>query len=193
MGKTAIPSVFPAEGTYELSTLHVNLSCAASHAVIHYTIDGTEPTADSPIYHREAGLIPVKHTDGAESITIRAFAQADGLQSSDTVAFTYRFACRPKGVFRHSLLREPSDTAAGLIRIEDFDLDRMYLIIGQKRAALIDAGWDYDGDLPALCHALTGGLPVDLLIAHGHPDHVAQAGNLLNTAARSMLPMLTNL
>ena len=64
MGKTAIPSVFPAEGTYELSTLHVNLSCAASHAVIHYTIDGTEPTADSPIYHREAGLIPVKHTDG---------------------------------------------------------------------------------------------------------------------------------
>ena len=29
MGKTAIPSVFPAEGTYELSTLHVNLSCAA--------------------------------------------------------------------------------------------------------------------------------------------------------------------
>ena len=72
MGKTAIPSVFPAEGTYELSTLHVNLSCAASHAVIHYTIDGTEPTADSPIYHREAGLIPVKHTDGVESITIRA-------------------------------------------------------------------------------------------------------------------------
>lgn len=132
MGKTAIPSVFPAEGTYELSTLHVNLSCAASHAVIHYTIDGTEPTADSPIYHREAGLIPVKHTDGAESITIRAFAQADGLQPSDTVAFTYRFACRPKGVFRHSLLREPSDTAAGLIRIEDFDLDRMYLIIGQN-------------------------------------------------------------
>ena len=164
--------------TYELSTLHVNLSCAASHAVIHYTIDGTEPTADSPIYHREAGLIPVKHTDGAESITIRAFAQADGLQPSDTVAFTYRFACRPKGVFRHSLLREPSDTAAGLIRIEDFDLDRMYLIIGQKRAALIDAGWDYDGNLPALCHALTGGLPVDLLIAHGHPDHVAQAGKI---------------
>ena len=96
MGKTAIPSVFPAEGTYELSTLHVNLSCAASHAVIHYTIDGTEPTADSPIYHREAGLIPVKHTDGAESITIRAFAQADGLQPSDTVAFTYRFAAAPR-------------------------------------------------------------------------------------------------
>ena len=67
-----------------------------------------------------------------ESVTIRAFAQADGLQPSDTVAFTYRFACRPKGVFRHSLLRESSDTVAGLIRIEDFDLDRMYLIIGQK-------------------------------------------------------------
>ena len=79
MGKTAIPSVFPAEGTYELSTLHVNLSCAAPHAVIRYTTDGTEPTSNSPVYHREAGLIPVKHTDGVESVTIRAFAQADGL------------------------------------------------------------------------------------------------------------------
>ena len=58
MGKTAIPSVFPAEGTYELSTLHVNLSCAAPHAVIRYTTDGTEPTSNSPVYHREAGLIP---------------------------------------------------------------------------------------------------------------------------------------
>ena len=46
MGKTAIPSVFPAEGTYELSTLHVNLSCAAPHAVIRYTTDGTEPTSN---------------------------------------------------------------------------------------------------------------------------------------------------
>ena len=84
-------------------------------------------------------------------------------------------------------LRESSDTVAGLIRIEDFDLDRMYLIIGQKRAALIDAGWDYDGDLPALCHALTGGLPVDLLIAHGHPDHIAQAENFIEYGCKSML------
>ena len=111
------------------------------------------------------------------------------------VAFTYRFACRPKGVFRHSLLRlKPSDTAAGLIRIEDFDLDRMYLIIGQKRAALIDAGWGNDGDLPALCHALTGGLPVDTAhCAPVIPTMLHKLENLLNTAARSMLPMLTNL
>ena len=103
------------------------------------------------------------------------------------------FCLPPQGVFRHSLLREPSDTAAGLIRIEDFDLDRMYLIIGQKRAALIDAGWDYDGDLPALCHALTGGLPVDLLIAHGHPDHVAQAGKFIEYGCKVYAPMLTSL
>lgn len=64
----------------------------------------------------------------------------------------------------------------------------MYLIIGQKRAALIDAGWDYDGDLPALCHALTGGLPVDLLIAHGHPDHVAQAGKFIEYGRKVYAP-----
>lgn len=190
MKKTAIPSVFPAEGTYELSALHVNLSCASPDAVIRYTVDGTEPTADSPIYRRENGLIPVRHADGCESVTIRAYAQTDGCAPSDAVSFTYRFACRPRGVFRHSLLREPSDSAAGLIRIEDFDLDRMYLVIGRERAALIDAGWDYDGDLPALCHALTGGLPVDLLIAHGHPDHIAQADRFVEAGCRVYAPYI---
>ena len=177
MKTTALPSVFPAEGTFESSSIHVDLSCVTSDAVIHYTIDGSHPTTESPVYCRENGLIPVRYDGQHAAIELRAFAQAPGLAPSRKVCFTYHFASRPKGVFRHQMLREPSATAAELIRIEDFDLDKMFLVIGTGRAVLIDAGWDETGDLPALCHELTGGLPVDLVIAHAHPDHIAQASH----------------
>lgn len=188
MKTTALPSVFPAEGTFEFSSIHVDLSCMSPDAVIYYTTDGSQPTTDSAVYHRENGLIPIKSCKPHDTITLRAFAQAPGLAPSRTVDFTYRFACRPKGSFRHQMLREPSDSAAGLIRIEDFDLDKMFLVIGKTRAVLIDAGWDETGDLPALCSELTGGLPVDLVIAHGHPDHIGQAARFSASGSRVYIP-----
>ena len=97
MGKTAIPSVFPAEGTYELSTLHVNFSCAASHAVIHYTIDGTEPTADSPIYHREAGLIPVKRRQMRMNLLPSALLHRQTVCSQAILLVTLPFCLPPQG------------------------------------------------------------------------------------------------
>lgn len=188
MRQTALPSVFPAEGTFEFSSIHVNLSCATPGAKIYYTTDGSQPTEASPVFRRADGLIPVKYAPGREAVTIRAFAQAENCAPSRTAEFTYRFACRPRGAYRHELLREPSEQAAGLIRIEDFDLDKMYLVIGRARAVLIDAGWDETGDLPALCEELSGGLPVDLLIAHGHPDHIGQAQRFLERGCRVYAP-----
>lgn len=53
MKTTALPSVFPAEDTFESSSIHVDLSCVTSNAVIHYTIDGSHPP----------GLLPKKWSD----------------------------------------------------------------------------------------------------------------------------------
>lgn len=188
MKTTALPSVFPAEGTYEVSTIHVDLSCATANAKIYYTTDGTEPTVNSPVYCRSAGLIPLRPHSGQSTVLIRAFAQAEGCAPSRTVSFTYQFSCWPKGTFRHQMLREPSPQAAGIIRIMDYDLDKMYLITGQERAVLIDAGWDETGDLPSLCSELTGGLPVDLIVAHGHPDHIAQIDRFLQAGSQVYIP-----
>lgn len=185
--KTALPSVYPAEGAFEFSVIHIDLSSVTPGARIHYTLDGSQPTMDSPVYCRADGLLPLRGRKTPE-ITVSAFAEADGMEPSRIVRFRYEFRCRSKGAYRHQMLREPGAGCSGLIRIEDFDLDKMYLVIGTERALLIDGGWDEGGDLPALCEELTGGLPVDLLVAHGHPDHIAQAQVFLKAGRTVYMP-----
>lgn len=190
MSITAIPSAFPAEGVFQSSVVHVDLSCVSEHACIHYTLDGSEPTKDSPLYHREEGLIPLRTEPGTDCRhVIRAFAEAPGQDPSPLVTFTYHLFAGKKGHYTHQMMQEPREDQAGIIRIEDFDRDKMYLIIGSQRAVLVDAGWDFTGDLPSLCRALTGGdLPIDLVVGHGHPDHIAQLPDFVRAGCRVYLP-----
>lgn len=189
MLKTAIPSTFPRAGIYEYSTVHVDLACASAGAVIYYTLDGSEPAENGIIYKRSNGLIPLPQDPEKEKIyKLRTFACSEGREPSCTVTYTFRIIGRQHGRYLHQFMREPSADTLGIVRIEDYDLDKMFLIIGSKRAVLIDAGWDYEGDLPALCSSLCGGLPVDLIVAHGHPDHVAQVANFLKSGSRVYLP-----
>lgn len=46
----------------------------------------------------------------------------------------------------------------------------MYLIVGPKRAMLIDTGFGL-GDLKALCGEISNGKPVDVVLTHAGPDH----------------------
>ena len=48
-----------------------------------------------------------------------------------------------------------------------------YLIVGDKEAILLDAGWGY-GDLKAVVESITD-LPITLVLSHGHPDHIGSA------------------
>ena len=48
-GKVATPFLSPVAGSYE-GLQHVTLSCATPDAVIHYTLDGTEPDEAAPTY-----------------------------------------------------------------------------------------------------------------------------------------------
>ncbi len=59
--------------------------------------------------------------------------------------------------------------------IEDSSLDSMYLVLGNAKAALIDTGMG-TGDLKSYVNNLAGGLPVIVLVTHGHIDHSSQAG-----------------
>ena len=186
---TAIPSTYPKEGIYEYSVIHVDLSCATPGARIHYTIDGSQPSLQSPVYDRSLGLIPLPAIPEGETLDrLRAFAVSENREPSPEAEYRFRIIARKRGHFPHQIMREPSRGRLGLIRVEDFDLDKMYLLIGSERALLIDSGWDETGDLPALCRQLAGGLPVDLIVAHGHPDHVAQIPNFLSAGCRVYLP-----
>ncbi|MDR2482789.1 MAG: chitobiase/beta-hexosaminidase C-terminal domain-containing protein [Treponema sp.] len=78
--KVAVPRASPETGTYT-TTQSVTLSCATSGAVIYYTIDGTTPTASSPVY-----TSPVSVTAAA---TIKAIAVKSGMTDSDVMTAVY--------------------------------------------------------------------------------------------------------
>jgi hypothetical protein len=74
------PTFSPQGGTYSQPQM-VTLSVPTSGATIHYTTDGTTPTASSPAY---GGPISV-----AQTTTIRAIAVASGMSDSAVASATY--------------------------------------------------------------------------------------------------------
>lgn len=76
----AAPVFSPAAGTYT-SAQTVAISCATSGAEIHYTTDGSEPAASSPLY---SSALTVSATT-----TIKAKAFKSGMTSSATITQSY--------------------------------------------------------------------------------------------------------
>ncbi|HTP27699.1 MAG TPA: OmpA family protein [Anaeromyxobacteraceae bacterium] len=77
------PSFDPGSGAYGMPQ-KVALSTSTPNAVIHYTTDGSVPTADSPVY-----TAPVLV---ASSSTLRAVAIAPGAPPSEVSSATYTIA-----------------------------------------------------------------------------------------------------
>ncbi|MBW2053605.1 MAG: zinc-ribbon domain-containing protein, partial [Deltaproteobacteria bacterium] len=74
------PTISPGSGKYNL-TLRVSISCAAENSIIHYTLDGSDPTGRSPRY---SGPVEV-----SSSTTIKARAFKPGWVTSEIAAETY--------------------------------------------------------------------------------------------------------
>lgn len=170
--QAAPPSAFPAPGTFGV-TQRITLLCATPGAAIHYTLDGSTPDHSSPLF--DAYTLPVLEAinEGERGVrtayTVKAIAVAEGLAPSDVATFDYVIDRRSKDVY---LMAE---VAPGLHMIRDFDDTKMYLVIGRTRALLVDAGLG-SGDLHALVKGMIGDRPLDVVITHGHPDHIAAMG-----------------
>lgn len=74
------PTFSPAAGTYTTAQ-NVTISCATTGATIHYTTDGSVPTASSPTY---SSAIPVSTTT-----TIKAIAVKSGMTNSFVAEAAY--------------------------------------------------------------------------------------------------------
>lgn len=111
--KVATPSFKLLEGTY-YEVQNVEIECRTPNSTIYYTIDGTDPTTSSAVY---SSAIPVN-----ETITIKAFAIADGLDNSDIASATYTLKCATPtieiapGVFVSSKVVTMSSTDGATIR-----------------------------------------------------------------------------
>ena len=79
----AAAPAFSETGLYHDSPFTVTLSTRSENGVIHYTLDGSAPTASSTVY---AGPISV-----TGNTVIRALTVVDGLVPSETVTVTYLF------------------------------------------------------------------------------------------------------
>ncbi len=79
--KVAVPTVNISGGTYPCRQI-LALSCATAGAEIHYTLDGSLPTASSPLYTGEFDIL--------SSATVRAIAIKNGMPSSDVLTEYYR-------------------------------------------------------------------------------------------------------
>lgn len=78
--KAVTPVFDPAAGVIFAGT-PVTITCATEGADIHYTIDGTEPTADSALYTEPVVI--------SENATLKAIAIKEGLEASSVATAEY--------------------------------------------------------------------------------------------------------
>ena len=100
--QVATPTFSPAAGNFT-EAQNVTLSCTTSGATIHYTIDGTTPTASSTTY---TGAINV-----ASTTTIKAIAMKSGMADSEIAEATYNFIAGGSGVFER--VEDANDLVTG--------------------------------------------------------------------------------
>lgn len=87
--KVVTPVFDPAAGAIFAGT-GVTLACTTEGAAIHYTIDGTEPTAESTLYTEPIVI--------NEATTVKAIAVKDGMEASSVVTAEYTiFTYEPSG------------------------------------------------------------------------------------------------
>jgi glyoxylase-like metal-dependent hydrolase (beta-lactamase superfamily II) len=170
--KVATPIAFPDSGTFGV-TQRVTLLSTTPGATIYYTTDGNTPNASSPVF--DPYKLPVLEAvnDGDKGVTstytLKVLAVKAGMEASAVATFTYIIERRSKDMYVTREIRP------GIHMILDFDDTKMFLITGSERALLIDAGLG-TGDLRGYVEGMIGKLPLDVVITHGHPDHIALMG-----------------
>ena len=83
MDTVATPTFSPAAGAVNIGT-SVTISCSTSGAEIHYTDDGTTPSASSPVYSSAITISAAK--------TIKAIAIKTGMTNSSVASASYTIA-----------------------------------------------------------------------------------------------------
>lgn len=173
--KLATPRAFPAPGTYT-NTTGIALISDEPGAEIHYTMDGSAPTAASPVFDQRQVMFLAGVYEGDRGLktayTIRAVAMWPGNAPSDPATFVYQMERRDRTAYVSEIV------APGIRMIRDSDNDKMYLVEGTKAFALIDSGLGR-GDLKAYLTQFTHGLPIHGIFTHNHGDHIGQANQVI--------------
>lgn len=90
--KTATPEFNPGSKEFEMgesgATTGITIT-SEEGAIIYYTLDGTEPTADSPLSIQHGETVSVPTDDWTVTTTIKAVAKAEDKELSNVATATY--------------------------------------------------------------------------------------------------------
>ncbi len=165
------PTAFPSSGLYT-NTTGISLLTSEPGAEIHYTMDGSNPSAASPLFDQRQVMFLTGVYEGDRGLktayTIRAVATKEGFSASPAATFVYQMERRDRTAYVSEIV------APGVRMIRDSDNDKMFLVEGTKAFALIDSGQGR-GDLKAYLTQFTHGLPIHGVFTHSHGDHIGQA------------------
>ncbi len=171
----AMPSAFPTPGTYA-TTNSVTLLSATPGVQIHYTFDGTRPTAASPVFDPNKVLWVSAINDHEKGLktgyTIRAVGMKPGMNDSDIATFQYTIDRRNTTEY------VSAEILPGVTMIRDYADDKMFLIRGSRKALLIDSGMG-TCKLREYITRITGSVPIEVLFTHFHGDHTGQSDQLI--------------
>ena len=168
---------------------YIKLTCPTPGAVIHYTTDGSTPTASSEVYtvatkgHINEMLSTAQLPE--RNVTYKAIAMKDGMATSPVQTFTWRLYRPVAADFQHLLVQPKTATSPAVYRIcNDSESVRAmaWYIEGQERGLVFDAL-----QTPATVANLKSYIdkniatkPNFLVIGHEHGDHDMQGPNFLN-------------
>ncbi len=177
--KLAPPTAFPAPGTFP-TTESITLMDADPQAVIHYTWDGSAPNSKSPVYDPSQLLFIGGVYEGDHGLktgyTLRAMAMGAGHTNSEIANFQYIVDRRDRTAY------VSEEILPGVRMIRDSDNDKMFLVKGDSKFALIDSGQGR-GELGKYLSQYTAGLPIEVIFTHNHGDHIGQADQFIRTSS----------
>lgn len=176
--RLAPPTAFPAPGTFP-TTESVTLMDTDPQAVIHYTWDGSAPNSKSPVYDPSqllfiGGIYDADHGLKA-GYTLRAIAMGPGHTNSEIANFQYVVDRRDRTAY------VSEEILPGVRMVRDSDNDKMFLVKGSNKFALIDSGQGR-GELAQYLAQYTGGLPIEVIFTHNHGDHIGQADQFVRSS-----------
>lgn len=87
--KTATPVFNPVSTTFDIGAEGKVTITSEEGATIYYTLDGTEPTADSPLSIKHGETVSVPTDDWTVTTTIKAVAKAEDKELSNVATATY--------------------------------------------------------------------------------------------------------
>ena len=173
--RLAPPRAFPLPGHYP-TTESIYLYSDEPGVRIHYTFDGSTPTAASPVFNPDQLLFIAGLYDDNRGLTagytIRAIAVKDGAANSAVATFLYTIDRKDRTAYTSE------EIVPGVRMIRDSENDKMFLIRGTKKAVLIDTGMG-QGALNDYLSQYAAGLPIEVILTHNHGDHVGQAGQFI--------------